>query len=93
MSVSLSDTTVYPAVPLSPLHNCSLCSYFHSYSYSQNHLWIDTYLHGALHTIFYSWMDFIEHAIWLMRRKVGQYLCKYCTPRQDKLDINASSRR
>ncbi len=35
-----------------------------------------------------STMEFVEHAIWLMRRKVGKWLCKYCTPAQDQLDIN-----
>src|SRR5260221_8599026 len=33
-------------------------------------------------------MEFVEHAIWLMRGKEGQCLCKYCTPGQNQLDID-----
>lgn len=49
---------------------------------------IDAYLYGARHTVFRSPMEFVEHAIWLMRGKVGQCLCKYCTPDQSQLDID-----
>jgi len=45
-------------------------------------LWTDTYLYGTLHTVFHSPMEFVKHAIWLMHRKVGQYLCKHCMPSQ-----------
>jgi Transcription-silencing protein, cryptic loci regulator Clr2 len=64
---------------------------------------IDAYLYGAPHlgpttgrtlsappapTIFRSPMEFVEHAIWLMRRGAGQCLCKYCTPGQNQIAIN-----
>jgi hypothetical protein len=39
-------------------------------------------------TVFRSPMEFVEHAIWLMRRGAGRCLCKYCTPGQNQLDIN-----
>ena len=45
------------------------------------------------YTVFHSQMDFVKHTIWLMCRKVGQCLCKYCMPGQDQLDINVLSRR
>jgi hypothetical protein len=48
----------------------------------------DAYLYGAPGTVFRSPMEFVEHAIWLMRRKVGRCLCKYCTPGQNQLDID-----
>ena len=63
---------------------------------------IDTYLFGAPHlgpstsrsaqqlapTVFRSPMEFVEHAIWLMKGRVGQCLCKYCTPGQSQREIN-----
>jgi len=63
----------------------------------------DAYLHGAPHlgptvgrtnthapspTVFRSPMEFVEHAIWLMRGGAGRCLCKYCEPGQNQLDIN-----
>jgi hypothetical protein len=39
-------------------------------------------------TIFRSPMEFAEHAIWLMKGRVGQCLCKYCTPGQNQRHIN-----
>ena len=63
----------------------------------------DAYLHGAPHlgstagrtsnlppspTVFRSPMEFVEHAIWLMRRGTGQCQCKYCTPGQNQIMIN-----
>ena len=63
----------------------------------------DAYLHGALHlgptvgrtnthapspTLFRSPMEFVEHAIWLMRGGAGRCRCKYCEPGQNQLDIN-----
>ncbi|KAH9967077.1 hypothetical protein BGW80DRAFT_1562845 [Lactifluus volemus] len=64
---------------------------------------IDAYLHGAPHlgpsttanrttlapTVFRSPMEFVEHAIWLMKGRQGQCLCKYCTPGQSQRAINA----
>ena len=41
-----------------------------------------------VHRTPYSTMEFLEHAIWFMRRAVGKCLCKYSTPAQDQLDIN-----
>jgi len=61
----------------------------------------DAYLHGAPHlgpsnsrsqnlpTIFRSPMEFVEHAIWLMKGGEGQCLCKYCMPGQSQIEINA----
>jgi len=34
-------------------------------------------------------MEFVEHAIWLMKGRVGTCLCKYCMPGQNQQDINA----
>ncbi|KAH9174512.1 hypothetical protein EDB89DRAFT_548024 [Lactarius sanguifluus] len=50
----------------------------------------DAYLHGSAHKIFRSPMEFVEHAIWLMKSgSVGdQCLCKYCTPGQNQRAIN-----
>src|SRR6266850_2426878 len=63
---------------------------------------LDAYLYGAPHlgptasrtpsappapTVFRSPMEFVEHAIWLMRRGAGQCHCKYCHPGQNQLDI------
>jgi hypothetical protein len=64
---------------------------------------MDPYLYGAPHlgprtartshmqlapTIFRSPMEFVEHAIWLMRGSAGQCQCKYCTPGQSQREIN-----
>lgn len=65
---------------------------------------IDTYLYGAPHlgrsrsrspsqqplapTIFRSPMEFVEHAIWLMKGCVDQCKCKYCMPGQNQKEIN-----
>jgi len=61
----------------------------------------DAYLHGAPHlgpqnarsqgspTIFRSPMEFVEHAIWLMKGGEGSCLCKYCQPGQSQNDINS----
>jgi Transcription-silencing protein, cryptic loci regulator Clr2 len=63
---------------------------------------VDAYLHGAPHlgpttaahrtglvpTVFRSPMEFVEHAIWLMKGREGQCLCKYCTPGQSQRVIN-----
>ncbi|KAI9464298.1 hypothetical protein F5148DRAFT_186266 [Russula earlei] len=62
----------------------------------------DAYLYGAPHlgprtrsrsqntiTVFRSPMEFVEHAIWLMKGCEGRCLCKYCTPGQSQRDINA----
>jgi len=49
---------------------------------------IDAYLYGARRAVFRSPMEFVEHAIWLMRGKVGLCLCKYCTLGQNQLDID-----
>ena len=63
---------------------------------------IDVYLYGAPHlgpstsrsyhqlapTIFRSPMEFVEHAIWLMKGCEGQCKCKYCTPGQSQREIN-----
>jgi Transcription-silencing protein, cryptic loci regulator Clr2 len=51
----------------------------------------DTYLHGAPHTVFRSPMEFVEHAIWLMHRKVCQCLCKHCMPSQIGLSSTPGS--
>ena len=61
----------------------------------------DAYLYGAPHlgprtarsqtsgaTIFRSPMEFVPHAIWLMRGATGQCDCKYCIPSQNQHDIN-----
>ncbi|KAI0252016.1 hypothetical protein BJV78DRAFT_1153994 [Lactifluus subvellereus] len=62
----------------------------------------DAYLHGAPHlgptaganrthlspTIFRSPMEFVEHAIWLMKGLEGKCLCKYCMPGQNQRAIN-----
>lgn len=50
----------------------------------------DAYLHGSAHKIFRSPMEFVEHAIWLMKSgSVGdQCLCKYCAPGQSQRAIN-----
>jgi Transcription-silencing protein, cryptic loci regulator Clr2 len=59
----------------------------------------DAYLFGAPHlgppnrtqgapTIFRSPMEFVEHAIWLMKGREGQCLCKYCMPGQNQKAIN-----
>jgi hypothetical protein len=61
---------------------------------------IDAYLHGAPHlgppnprsqqtpTVFRSPMEFVEHAIWLMKGSTGQCRCQYCEPNQTQTDIN-----
>jgi hypothetical protein len=62
---------------------------------------LDAYLYGAPHlgprtarsqtagaTIFRSPMEFVPHAIWLMRGSTGQCDCKYCIPDQNQNDIN-----
>ncbi|KAH9959825.1 hypothetical protein BC827DRAFT_442335 [Russula dissimulans] len=61
----------------------------------------DAYLHGAPHlgphngrsqgfpTVFRSPMEFVEHAIWLMKGGAGSCLCKYCQPGQSQNDINS----
>lgn len=61
---------------------------------------MDAYLFGAPHlgptanrtnlapTIFRSPMEFVEHAIWLMKGLKGRCLCKYCTPGQSQKSIN-----
>jgi len=53
----------------------------------------DAYLYGSPHKIFRSPMEFVEHAIWLMKRggSAGrlQCLCKYCTPGQSQRAINS----
>ena len=61
----------------------------------------DAYLFGAPHlgprtarssqaspTVFRSPMEFVPHAIWLMRGCTGQCDCKYCIPGQNQKDIN-----
>ena len=48
----------------------------------------DAYLYGCPHKIFRSPMEFVEHAIWLMKGGVSQCLCKYCTPGQSQRAIN-----
>ena len=48
----------------------------------------DVYLYGCPHKIFRSPMEFVEHAIWLMKGSTGQCLCKYCTPGQNQRAIN-----
>lgn len=60
----------------------------------------DAYLYGAPHlgprtarsqtsaTIFRSPMEFVPHAIWLMKGGTGQCDCKYCIPGQNQNDIN-----
>jgi hypothetical protein len=60
----------------------------------------DAYLYGAPHlgpstaraqsnsTLFRSPMEFVPHAIWLMRGKTGQCECKYCIPGQNQKVIN-----
>lgn len=61
----------------------------------------DAYLHGAPHlgiitnrsqplspTVFRSPMEFVEHAIWLMRGRAGRCQCKYCVPGQNQTEIN-----
>jgi len=60
----------------------------------------DAYLYGAPHlgprmarsqttaTVFRSPMEFVPHAIWLMRGGTGQCDCKYCIPGQNQNDIN-----
>jgi transcription-silencing protein Clr2 (cryptic loci regulator) len=53
---------------------------------------IDAYLYGAPHlsprTRFRSPMEFVPHAIWLMRGSTGQCDCQYCMPGQNQTDIN-----
>jgi len=34
-------------------------------------------------------MEFVEHAIWLMKGGEGKCLCKYCTPGHTQNNINA----
>ncbi|KAI9453473.1 hypothetical protein BJY52DRAFT_841035 [Lactarius psammicola] len=50
----------------------------------------DAYLYGSPHKIFRSPMEFVEHAIWLMKSGSAsvQCLCKYCTPGQNQIAIN-----
>jgi hypothetical protein len=55
----------------------------------------DAYLYGAPRphlgsrtTIFRSPLEFVPHAIWLMRGSTGQCDCKYCLPGQAQKDIN-----
>jgi hypothetical protein len=48
----------------------------------------DVYLYGSPHKIFRSPMEFVEHAIWLMKGGDRQCLCKYCTPGQSQRAIN-----
>ncbi|KAF8267434.1 hypothetical protein EI94DRAFT_1801674 [Lactarius quietus] len=50
----------------------------------------DAYLYGSPHKIFRSPMEFVEHAIWLMKGGSAgeQCLCKYCTPGQSQRAIN-----
>jgi hypothetical protein len=52
---------------------------------------VDAYLYGSPNKIFRSPMEFVEHAIWLMKDgpSTGLHcLCKYCTPGQNQLAIN-----
>ena len=48
----------------------------------------DAYLYGAPNKIFRSPMEFVEHAIWLMKGGNGRCQCKYCTPGQNQRAIN-----
>ncbi|KAI9432472.1 hypothetical protein H4582DRAFT_1995520 [Lactarius indigo] len=50
----------------------------------------DAYLYGSKHKIFRSPMEFVEHAIWLMKSGSAgdQCFCKYCTPGQNQIAIN-----
>ena len=48
----------------------------------------DAYLYGSTHRVFRSPMEFVEHAIWLMKGGVSTCLCKYCTPGQSQRAIN-----
>jgi hypothetical protein len=62
----------------------------------------DAYLYGAPHlgpstsraqsslglTLFRSPMEFVPHAIWLMRGSTGECDCKYCLPGQNQRVIN-----
>lgn len=51
----------------------------------------DAYLYGAPHKIFRSPMEFVEHAIWLMKGGSETDVpcqCKYCTPGQSQRAIN-----
>jgi len=50
----------------------------------------DAYLYGAPHKIFRSPMEFVEHAIWLMKGAdpAVRCFCKYCTPNQSQREIN-----
>lgn len=52
----------------------------------------DAYLYGSReHKIFRSPMEFVEHAIWLMKGGDDSgtaCLCKYCTPGQNQRAIN-----
>jgi len=69
---------------------------------------IDVYLFGAPHlgpptarssqsqlspSIFRSPMEFVPHAIWLLKGRTGQCDCKYCIPGQSQKDINRRLRR